>query len=70
MKIKTTIHIHYSRWAWEETGTYQVFSAKLDDAEHRVYVGEQEIEIDVPDKFDPRTMMFAALQRQRGKVLA
>ena len=70
MKIKTTIHIHYSQWAWEETGTYQIFSAKLSDEEHRVYVGEQEIEIDVPDQFDPRTKQIAALQRQRGKVMA
>ena len=70
MKIKSTIYIHYLKYSWEEKGEYQIFSCKLDDADCRVYVGEQEIEIDVPDDFDPRAQQIAALEEQKRKVMA
>jgi hypothetical protein len=70
MKIKLTVHIHHSQWAWEETGTFQAYSCKMDDAEHRAYVGAQEIEIEVPDNYDPRPDKIAALERHKQKVMA
>jgi hypothetical protein len=70
MKIKTTAHIHFVKYSWEEEGEFQVFSCKLGDAEHRVYVGEQEVEIDVPDDFDPRAQQIAALEAEKQKVMA
>ena len=70
MKIKTTIYIHHSQWQWEETGTYQVMYAKLDDNEYRTFVCEQEIEIEVPDDYDPRAQKIAALERQKRKAAA
>jgi hypothetical protein len=70
MKIKTTIYIHYSQWHWEEVGEYQVFYAKLKDSEHCTYVCSQEIEIEVPDNFDPRAQKIAALERHKQKVMA
>jgi hypothetical protein len=70
MKVKTIVYIHHAQWAFEETGTFQVFSAKLDDTEYRTYVGEQEIEIDVPDDYDPRAQKIAALEEHKKKVMA
>jgi hypothetical protein len=70
MKVKTTIHIHHSQYSWEETGGYQVFYVKLDDCEHRTYVGEQEIEIEVPDNYDPRAQKIAALEKHKQKIMA
>jgi hypothetical protein len=70
MKVKTTVHIHYNQYSWENKGDYTVYSCKLDDTEHRTYVGEQEIEIDVPDDYDPRTQKIEALQRHKLKVMA
>jgi hypothetical protein len=70
MKIKTTVHIHFSQWSWETEGQFQVFSCKLEDDEHRTYVGEQEIEIDVPDDYDPRAQKIAALEKHKQKVMA
>jgi hypothetical protein len=70
MKVKTTVHIFYSKYSWEEKGEYLVFYAKIDDAEHRTYVGEQEIEIDVPDDYDPRAQKIAALEKHKQKVMA
>lgn len=70
MKVKTTVYIHYSRWSWEESGTYQVFSCKLEDDAHRTFVCEQEIEIDVPDNYDPLAQKIAALEKLKRKALA
>lgn len=70
MKVKTTIHIHFSQWSWETKGEFQVFSCKLQDDEHRTYVGEQEIEIEVPDDYDPRAQKIAALEKHKQKVMA
>jgi hypothetical protein len=70
MKVKTTVHIHYNQYSWEQTGDYTVYSCKLDDTESRTYVGGQEIEIDVPDNYDPRAQKIEALEKHKQKVMA
>jgi hypothetical protein len=70
MKVKITAHVHYSKWMFEDNGQFQIFPCKLEDDAQRTYVGEQEIEIEVPDDYDPRAQQIAALQRQRGKAMA
>jgi hypothetical protein len=70
MKIKTTVHIHYSKCSWEETHEYLVFSHKMDDTNYRVHIGEQEIEIELPDDFDPRSRQIAALEAEKKRVMA
>ena len=70
MKILTTIHVHYQKHSWETEGKFIVFYVQLDDTEDRTYVGPQEIEIDVPDDYDPRAQQIAALEKQKQKVMA
>jgi hypothetical protein len=70
MKVKTIAHIYYAQYSWEETGKYFVMYAKLEDNEYQTYVGEQEIEIEVPDDYDPRAQKIAALERHKQKVMA
>lgn len=70
MKIKLTAHIHYNKYHWEEKGEFQIWFAKMDDVDHRTYVGEQEVEVDVPDNYDPRAQQIAALEKHKQKVMA
>jgi hypothetical protein len=70
MKIKLTAHIHYRKYSWEEKGEYQLWYAKLDDDDSRTYVGEQEVEVDIPDNYDPRAQQVAALEKYKQKVMA
>lgn len=70
MKIKTKVHIHFQKNSWENEGKFIVFYCHLDDTEHRTYVGEQEIDIDIPDDYDPRAQQIAALKEQAQKVMA
>jgi hypothetical protein len=70
MKVKITAHVHYNKYSWEETGKYEVFSIKFDDTDSRTYVGEQEVEIEAPDNYDPRAQQIAALEKHKQKVMA
>ena len=70
MKVKTTVHIYHSQYLWETTAKFSVYSLKIDDTEHMTYVGQQEIEIEVPDGYDPRAQKIAALEAQKKKVMA
>ena len=70
MKIKTTVHIYFSKYSWEPKGEYLVLYAKIDDTEHQTYVCSQEIEIEVPEDFDPRAQKIAALEAQKTKAMA
>ncbi len=70
MKVKITAHIHYLKYSWDTEGKFEVFSFKFDDDDHRTYVGEQEIEVDVPDNYDPRAQQIAALEKHKQKVMA
>jgi hypothetical protein len=70
MNIKIMAHVHYQKYAWQEKGEYRLASFKLDDSAERTYVGEQEIEIDIPEDYDPRAQQVAALEKQKQKVMA
>jgi hypothetical protein len=70
MKVKTTVYVYYATYPWQEAGEYQVMYAKLADDEYRTYVGDQEIEIDVPDEYDPTSQKIAALQKEKDKAQA
>lgn len=51
-------------------GEYQIYSIKMADSSFRTYVGEQQVELDVPDNYDPRPAQVAALQAQKQKATA
>jgi hypothetical protein len=70
MKVKITIYIYHSQYSWDESGIYEVLSFKTANTEHRTYVGEQEIEIELPDNYDPRAQKIEALQAHKLKVMA
>lgn len=68
MKIKVTAHIHYQKYHWENEGVYIIYSFKADDSSNLTYVGEQEIEVDVPDNYDPRNQQIAVLNAQKERL--
>ena len=47
-----------------------MFYCQLDDSEYRTYVSEQEVEIEIPDDYDPRAQQVAALETLKQKVMA
>ena len=70
MKIKVKAHIYYTQYSWEKEPRFQVFSLKMTDSEDCTHVGEQEIEIEVPESYDPTLQKIAALEAKRNQVMA
>lgn len=70
MKIKTTVHIHFVKYSWETQGRFEAMSYQIKDDVNYSYVGAQEIEVDVPENFDPRPAQIAVLEAQKQKVMA
>jgi hypothetical protein len=70
MKVKITAHVHYNKDVWDEKGRFEVFTFKFDDNDYRTYVCEQEIEIEIPNDYDPRAQQIAALEKQKKKAMA
>jgi len=70
MKIKITIYIHFQKYEWETEGTYQVYSFKANDDDTRTFVCEQQIEIEVPDNYDPTAQQIAALEAKKARAMS
>jgi len=70
MKIKTIVYVYFQKYTWQDQGTYQVFSHKYDDDENRTLVCDQEIELEVPDSYDPTAQQIAALSAQKAKAMS
>ena len=68
MKVKTTVYVYFGKYSWEKEGKYQIYSLKIDDTEYLTCVGQQEIEIEVPDEYDPTAQKLAALQKEKDKA--
>lgn len=70
MKVKHTIHIHYSKYEWETKPEYLLYSHKFEDTDYRIHIGSQEVEIEIPDSFDPRSKQIEALEKEKKAVMA
>jgi hypothetical protein len=68
MKVKITVHIYHFQYSWEKEARFQIYSLKIDDTDHMTYVGTQEIEIEVPNDYDPTAQKVAALQKEKQKA--
>ena len=70
MKIKLAAHIHFRKYHWEEKGEYQILYVALPDDETLTYICAQEVEVEIPDNYDPRAQQVAALEKRKQKVMA
>jgi hypothetical protein len=68
--MKMTAHIHFVKYLFQTKGEFELFSVKLDDVEYRTYVCSQEVEIDVPEDYDPRAQQIAVLEKEKQKAMA
>jgi hypothetical protein len=70
MKTTITAHLHYRKYDFDEKGTFELFAVSLGDSDGRTYIGLREVDVDVPDNFDPRPQQIAALEKHKQKVMA
>jgi hypothetical protein len=70
MKVKTALYVYHSQYSWQEQPEFTAFTYRVDDTDHRTLVGEQEVELHIPDDYDPSAQKIAALEKQKQKVMA
>ena len=70
MKVKTTLYVYQSQYDWEDQCRYEAYTFKAEENTYQSFVGEQEVDLEVPDNFDPRAQKIAALEKKRLKVMA
>ena len=68
MKVKIKAHVYFTKYSWEKEGKYEIYSFKVDDTEDMSHVGQQEFEVEVPEKYDPTAQQLAALQKEKEKA--
>ena len=68
--MKITAHVHFVKYSWDTEGKFYLYGTKLNDSENCTYVCSQEVEIDVPEDYDPRAQQIAALEKQRQEAMA
>ncbi len=69
MKVKTALYVYHSKYSWQDQAEYEAFTCKLDDTDHRTLVGEQEVDLYIPDEYDPRAQKIASLVAQKKKIM-
>ena len=69
MKIKVTAHVHYVDYPWDDD-KFKLFSCKMDGDDTHLYICSQEVEIEVPDNYDPRPAQIAELLKKQTKAAA
>jgi hypothetical protein len=74
--MKTTVQAHVFM-VYEYDGTYtkkewrpEVWRCKLEDSDSFIWVGEQTVEVDVPDNFDPVPKQVTALEKEKAALVA
>ena len=72
MKVKVTAYVHHIQYPWQDEPEYALFSSPMRNVEYYTLVSETptEVEVDIPDNFDPRPQRIAALEEQKRKLQA
>jgi hypothetical protein len=70
MKLPKKIYIYYQKYHWEGTGEYIVYSFKAGDSDTITFICEQDVELEIPDNYDPRAQQIQALEKQKLIAMA
>ena len=70
MKIKTILYIYHIQYSFMDEPEYQVLSFDIGKDEHRILMCTREVELEVPDNFDPRPQQIEVLQEKKQNVMA
>jgi hypothetical protein len=57
-------------WNLPRVWTPKVWRNQVEDAEDRLFVSQQSVEVEVPDDFNPIPAQVAAIEAQKAAVLA
>ena len=71
MKANIKAVVHWRKWEWENEPVYIINPSDLSRVDPcYVPVREIEIEVEIPDDFDPRPQQIEALRKEKQRILA
>ena len=70
MKVKTALYVYHTQYAWQDEGSYQAYTWQTEDTATSTFVGQQEVELEIPDNYDPRQQQIAALVASKQALMA
>lgn len=67
MKVKITGHVTYVKYSWETEGRYIIMASPASGADSSYTdVGVSvDVDVDIPDDFNPTAMQLSALEKQK-----
>lgn len=71
--MKTTIKafLHYHKYDWQDNPTYEVFPNDMSTiGPQYVLIKKIDVEVEIPDNFDPRPQQVAALRKEKQNILS
>jgi hypothetical protein len=69
--VKIEAFLHWHKYEWEAKPEFRLTMSDMSDSGPEwVCLGPREVEVDVPDGFDPRPLQVAALRAEREKIVA
>ena len=66
--ITIPMFVYFQKYSWEAEGKYEAYSFKAPDTEHLSFVGQQAVEFEVPENYDPTAQKIAALEAEKEKA--
>ena len=70
MKIKLTTYVHFVQYDWEKEGQFITLNHHYQHDDVYTLVNVQEVEIEVPDNYNPVADKIAALKNRQVQALA
>ena len=70
MKVKTALYVYHTQSAWQEEGSFQAYTWHSEDNATSTLVSQQEVELNIPDNYDPRAQQVAALIASKQALMA
>lgn len=70
MKIKTTLYVYHVQYSFMDEPEYEAYTFDMGKSEGRTLMCTQEVELEVPDNFDPRPQQIEILQEKKQNVMA
>lgn len=72
MKVTVKAYTHQVQYPWQNEPEYALLSHPMRNVDYYALVSETpvEVEVNIPDDFDPRPQQIAALEKQKRRLQA
>ena len=66
--ISMQMFVYFQKYSWEAEGKYEAYSFKAPDTESLSFVGQKDVEFEVPENYDPTAQKIAALEAEKERA--